>query len=548
MAGQGRLPRSVRDLGQVDVEGLIMSLRSRLDVEVAYALNAIMVLSAGINAPGFTFLLGLCEDLADELLDLLEEKAMARHEPFGDEDDNSLSPMPIPMPEKALSQAEWVHILLQHEENCDEAQRRSHLKSSTLADGRAPSVEGDTDQMEPDELSDSLSTTRSQSKQADTALLVLGILRNLATIPGNIDFLNEQPRLFEVLMNVMAAIESDEQHRQSSRSSTKQTPHVNGHVNGHASPSASCDGRIASPKPVHQGEPNGHVALTAFTTAQALRVRKDVLSIIASLGKEKCYLATMDATTIKAVVAFLASFIEDADEVESQQGTVFREFIKDASSGPEMQPVMRKVPFLSDMALEAFSSIAQPDANRHILSEILNDDEQVELSSKLVRLLPVSDVDFQMLKTETRLAYCERIAMSLFSIAFMSNASVKRRIRTLPGGTGVILRCIKRLMRVNPDFSNNPFSVLTRRLAETLRILNNDEVLFDRPALLGFGMASSGALPSSDNSSSYSSMSSGSGKLGGQGSLLINEEAAIVDLMTLEGADPAVIAEFEQML
>ena len=65
---------SVKELGMVDIFGLTMSLQSGMSFEVAYALNTLLILSAGVDAPAnYQFPLAPCEDLLDVLLDLLEQ-------------------------------------------------------------------------------------------------------------------------------------------------------------------------------------------------------------------------------------------------------------------------------------------------------------------------------------------------------------------------------------------------------------------------------------------------------------------------------------------
>jgi hypothetical protein len=163
---------------------------------------------------------------------------------------------------------------------------------------------------------------------------------------------------------------------------------------------------------------------------------------------------------------------------------------------------------------------------------VISDADLISLGSHLIRLLPVSEFDFQMLKTEPRLAYCERIAMSLFNIIYMSSCKVKKQLKATAGVIGIIFRCIKRLMKANP-FNRNPFAVITRRLIETLRMLDGGEN-FDRPALIGFGMEGN-------------QIGGGEERLD-QGGLLLQEELSVVELMTVEGIDPVIVAELEQLL
>src|SRR5699024_10353693 len=69
-------PRGVQELGTVDIYSLIMSLESRLSFEVSYAINTLLILSAGVDAsPHFQLPLAQCDNLLDVLLDVLIENA-----------------------------------------------------------------------------------------------------------------------------------------------------------------------------------------------------------------------------------------------------------------------------------------------------------------------------------------------------------------------------------------------------------------------------------------------------------------------------------------
>jgi SWI/SNF chromatin-remodeling complex subunit SWI1 len=68
--------RDVNEWGRVDVEAVTMSLRSRISTEVSYALTTLTLISTMKGqTPGTGFPIAQCEDLMEELLDLLEEEA-----------------------------------------------------------------------------------------------------------------------------------------------------------------------------------------------------------------------------------------------------------------------------------------------------------------------------------------------------------------------------------------------------------------------------------------------------------------------------------------
>jgi hypothetical protein len=531
LAGKGRLPRSVRELGSVDIEGLIMSLRSRIEVEVTYALNTLLILTASVQAPGFHLLLSLCEDLCEELLELLVENAFFEHEFVPIEQAEIAS-----MPETPLTYGEWIAGVLEDEDEMKFRLRKRMQLYEQDEDGGESATSG---------LSDyhaALAVDRAIQRHADISMTIVEILRNVAIIPDNHVFLNSQPSFLNTLMTIVAGVE----HAELARKGRKERNAMN---------SATRD--------------------TVFTSGEALLLRKEVLGIVASLAGETLLLSTLDPITVSNIYTFLVSFVLDAGEIEQEHGTVYRELPVGAPQQPtprnphpappimSMQPFSRKVPQHADLALEAFSSLAQPDANRRALGQIVAEEQLIAFGETLIKLLPVSDLDFHMLKTEARLGFSERVAMSLFDVAYSGNANVKRRLRQLPGTRGVIFRCIKRLMKIHADFSHNPFSVLTRRLVETMRILSDGENLFDRPPLLGFGMEGHAGRQATATKSALKDGSDDTTELADDDKvdgpmvlrhmtkdchMLIDEESAVVDLMTQEGIDPTIISEFEKML
>ena len=68
--------RDINEWGTVDIEALTMSIRSRLNAELSYALTTITLLSTMRGpTPGSGFPILQCTDLLEEVLDLLEEEA-----------------------------------------------------------------------------------------------------------------------------------------------------------------------------------------------------------------------------------------------------------------------------------------------------------------------------------------------------------------------------------------------------------------------------------------------------------------------------------------
>lgn len=76
LRSQRRPMRDINEWGTVDIEALTMSIRSRLNAELSYALTTITLLSTMRGpTPGSGFPISQCTDLLEEVLDLLEEEA-----------------------------------------------------------------------------------------------------------------------------------------------------------------------------------------------------------------------------------------------------------------------------------------------------------------------------------------------------------------------------------------------------------------------------------------------------------------------------------------
>lgn len=68
--------RDVNEWGKVDIEAVTMSLRSRISTEISYALTTLSLISTMKGqVQGTGFPVAQCEDLMEELLDLLEDEA-----------------------------------------------------------------------------------------------------------------------------------------------------------------------------------------------------------------------------------------------------------------------------------------------------------------------------------------------------------------------------------------------------------------------------------------------------------------------------------------
>jgi hypothetical protein len=257
-------------------------------------------------------------------------------------------------------------------------------------------------------------------------------------------------------------------------------------------------------------------------------VRKEVVVIVSNLAGEALSLRRQSAETVKALFELLASFVFDAAEVEEiDHAAEIADLAATLPPGAAAPPVIRRTPYHADLALDALSKLALPDDNREVMGEVLSGEDIERVVDELIKMLPMTEADFKVLSTEHRLGYCERLAMCLYNLAFLAPPPVKLRLRKRPGLAGIVLRIVKKLARVTPEFSRNPFSVLCRRLVEALRLISDGQDMFGAPALLGFGLGESNAASSL-----------GKKQIG----LLLNDEDGVVDILATHELD-GVLAE-----
>lgn len=167
---QRRPLRDINDWGTIDIEGLRMSIRSKLPTELSYALTTLTILSTmrGQN-PGSGFPIFQCPDLFDDILDLLEEEA------FQDlQDDISANTMAEVSP--IVTHRDLLNAIYDEE-----------LKPFAALETRQGAK---------------LSTSGPMPRSADTVLAIVNILRNLSVVSDNWQFLSRHDRLIDVMLRL----------------------------------------------------------------------------------------------------------------------------------------------------------------------------------------------------------------------------------------------------------------------------------------------------------------------------------------------------------
>ncbi|KAI0322685.1 hypothetical protein OF83DRAFT_1167378 [Amylostereum chailletii] len=161
--------RPLRDLsewGNVDIDALTMSVRSRISTELSYALSTFTLLSIMRGPTGGGFPIGNCEELLEEVMDLVEEAAFEEGadewDPTGDDD--------------IITHKDVVDAI--HEDGSTHFAgliKRQGMKAPELGHKQRP---------------------------ADIILTVTNIMRNLSIVPDNVEYLAHHDRLLKTSLRL----------------------------------------------------------------------------------------------------------------------------------------------------------------------------------------------------------------------------------------------------------------------------------------------------------------------------------------------------------
>ena len=160
--------REISEWGNIDIDALTMSLRSRISIETGYALTTFTLLSImrGQGTSGFP--IANCPELMDEALDLLLEVSFNEQE----QDD-----------------AFTENVIIPHRQ----------LVDTILEDGSKPFASLDKVQGMKD-----YDLQGPKQRPGDIVLAIVNIMRNLSVIPDNYDYLANHERLLASMLRVCA--------------------------------------------------------------------------------------------------------------------------------------------------------------------------------------------------------------------------------------------------------------------------------------------------------------------------------------------------------
>lgn len=169
---QRRPVRDVNDWGTVDIEALTLSIRSRLSTELSYALTTFSLLSTMKGqSPGSGFPINQCQDLLDEVLDLLEDTAF-------DGAEDSFEPQPLDSDEHITTNRELVNAVYDLE---TQPFASLEIKQGSKDRNLGP-----------------------RQRPGNLILVILNIIRNLSVVPDNMEFISRQGRLVDLILRVCA--------------------------------------------------------------------------------------------------------------------------------------------------------------------------------------------------------------------------------------------------------------------------------------------------------------------------------------------------------
>lgn len=454
---QRRPLRDINDWGTVDIEALTMSIRSRLSTELSYALTTFTLLSTMRGqTPGSGFPIFQSADLLDEVLDLLEEQAF-------DGVEDSIESDLLQQDSRITTNRALVNMVT-------ESQSQSFATLELHQGSKKPD-------------------SGPRQRPGNVILAVLNIIRNLSTIPDNLDFISRHTRLVDVMLRLCTI--------------NKESP----------------------PLPISP----------ALSLGDLVIVRKDTLYTLTNIaGNIHLANATSSTTFRMASRAFqlVSSYLIDPIEAVSPLACMQ---LTGIPANGNFKP-----PLLADIALDVLTRLSQSDSNRQVFAKTVPQASILRLFEALVHRLPIVDADFQLVAREAWLSYLEKNIMAIYSLAFLAPPTMKQKVkadRTL-AFKSVMLRMIQKFVVGPNNEGRGLFSVCTRRAIEAMKVLDDAEDSFDTSKsavpTMSFGM---GYGEIGDNGAEK-----GTGLLGG------HRDAAWDMLMMREiHSDPIMFGELESL-
>ncbi|GAA5919201.1 hypothetical protein JCM1841_002499 [Sporobolomyces salmonicolor] len=409
-ATKRKRPRTAYDLGLVDLHSLTMSLRSRLASEVAFALNSLTLISISIKT----------------------------HPQERDA-------IPFPLQKCEALYEELLDLLEETAfglDELDDAGKHDDRSSGDEEDSKPPDSYRELFRIVTHEAGELVRPSPTERREIaaladdglapirpiDTILSLTNLFRNFSVADENASLMGQDRRLLDVLVRVASLPLKQEQSKQRDR------------------------------WPVR------------VSAADSMTLKKDVLETVLNFGLD-VRLDEQSTGTATKLFELLLFFLLDSHHQD--------QLYFDLSTAPSLasrlpQPSSIRIPHYVDLGLATFARVTLLDANRSIVSRVASHGTLERLFDSLIRLLPVSEADFQIMTHEVGLVYVENLAMSLYNLAFLAPAELKLKLRAQPGYIRSLLRIIRRLAGTAPDSASTAaFHQLTDRCIATLQLLNS---------------------------------------------------------------------------
>ncbi|KAG9016734.1 hypothetical protein FRB90_002336 [Tulasnella sp. 427] len=490
-----RTVRPIEEWGEVDIDGLIMSLRSRTAVEVTYALTALLALSTAGRRQEEGFILTPCaDDLIPVLLELLKETA------FGSADaDEAAQPSDSPSPPHAAKQ--WTHqeLMKLALEDGSEIFGPGFAFSTPAGERRRDGRRCADPERGPKE------------RQADVALIVTQLFRNLSLFPANAEIFVKYPTITDTIVR-MCCLEDES-----------------------TAPPASF------PEPL----------APAFTLTDLIKMQDHALNYLANMSQFLDFEDLLPQTPPR-IFRLASRYIISPSIAVSP-------YLASGPLNPQQPPPLP--PSAPDLALDMFSRISHRDEHRRVFAQRVQSQEIFNFYSALVRMLPVGREDYHIMTVnqhslEAWVGYAERIMLSIYSLVFLASPSLKRKMKH-PGVTSVITRLSYFYMKcVTPEGkafasapapnTSHPFMVISRRAIETLKLLDQEGDCFGDESSVSmtgpFGFPTFGIGYGEPDAMGTKAREEGVGILAG------NWEQVVLRMMQCPGVDDEFFAEMDSLV
>ncbi|ETW86899.1 hypothetical protein HETIRDRAFT_377546 [Heterobasidion irregulare TC 32-1] len=316
------------------------------------------------------------------------------------------------------------------EEGEDAAEKittHKELVNKVLEDGSRPFAALDRKQgAKPEELGH-------KQRPGDLVLAVMNILRNLSVFPENQEFLARHERALPYALRLCGL------------------------------------GRGLQP------------VSPALSLTDLVAVRRDTLYLLVNLAPHVRLASSLSATPsptaarlAQRTFALVSSFLVDPFDAVTPLELLRQSDM--VPGGPVHPP-----PALVDAALEVFTRLGQPDANRRVIARSVPLGWQRRLFEALVHRMPVAEPDFAVALRDHWLAYVAKVVMALYALAFLAPPRLKaalRADRTLDAAR-VLLRLVRRFTVAVPDALRGHARGSALRATEALRALDEEEDAFD---------------------------------------------------------------------